>query len=138
MKMTTIFIVLCSILFAGCKHDSAEVDPQAKALAEARDLYIETNRDAIYKQASQMAEESPQLASYLILSDLTIRVLETCEEVCTPVRFALPRENTNTVITDRCLGDSLGKRIDRCGRHTDPNDFDNCVKNELQRGICPR
>ena len=138
MKMTIILIVLCPILLTGCKHEPVEIDPQAKALAAARDLYMKSNRDAIFEQASQMADQAPQLTSYLILSDLSIRVLEQCEEVCTPIRFAVSRENTNTVTTDICLGDSLGERIARCSRHTDPNDFDNCVTNEIERGICPR
>ncbi len=137
MTKTMILVLLCPILLTGCKHEPVEVDPQTKALAAARDLYMNSNRDAIHEQAARMAEESPQLASYLILSDLTIRVLERCEEVCTPILLALPGENTNTVITDICRGESLGDRIDRCGRHSDPDDYDSCVTNELQRGVCP-
>ena len=137
MKMATLLIFLCAVMIGGCKHHPVKVDPQAKALAVARDVYLRSNRDAIVEQVARMAEESPQLASYLILSDLSLHVLERCEEVCTPLQFALPRENTNTVIIDICRGDSLGERIDRCGRHADPDDHDSCVKSELERGVCP-
>ncbi len=50
---------------------------------------------------------------------------------------AQPRENIDDVTTTICRGDSLGRRIDRCGRHSEPGDYDSCIKSELRRGVCP-
>ena len=132
-----VLAALLPVLLTACKHHDVKEDVQSRALAVARDQYFEANRDTIYRHIAQMSEEQPELAIYFVLSDVVLRAVERCEEVCTPLTFALAEENTNTVITNICQGDSIGQRINRCGRHSDPGDYDSCIRRELQAGVCP-
>lgn len=137
MKMILVLALLLPLTLVACKHADVKADAQTRALAVARDQYLDANREAIHRQIAQMSEEQPELAIYFVLSDVVLRVMERCEEVCTPVAFALAEENTNTVVNDICPGESLGRRIDRCGRHSDPGDYDSCIRRELASGVCP-
>ena len=138
MKKTMLVILLFPIFLGSCEQKSIEVNLQTTALAAARDEYMEANKEALYQQSNRLIQESPQLASYLVLSAVTLHILEECEEVCTPVRLAVAVNNINTIINDLCSGSSLGDRLEACaGRYPDPDDHGSCVRGELERGICP-
>ncbi len=135
--LVLVLTLILSLLLTACKHNGVKPDLQSRALADVRDQYFETNKETIRRHIARMSEEQPELALYFVLSDTVLRVAERCEEVCTPLSFAIAEENTNTVITDICQGDSIGQRINRCSRHSDPGDYDSCIRRELAAGVCP-